>query len=49
MRICSVQDSLRLDLKMNGRDNQFMIRLMVGAPENSCIKQAGSEFPVNKY
>ena len=26
-----------------------MIRLMVGAPENSGIKQAGAAFPVNKY
>ena len=26
-----------------------MIRLMVGAPENSGIKQAGAKFPVNKY
>ena len=38
-----------LDLEGNSRDNQLMIRLMVGVPEDSCVKQAGSKFQVNKY
>ena len=39
---------LGFDLEANSRDNQLMIRLMVGALEDSCVKQAGSKFRVNK-
>ena len=38
----AVVEMLCLDLEANGEDEQIMIRLMMGAPEDSCIKQAGS-------
>ena len=46
---CGNSSCSGLGLEANSRDNQLMIRLMVGAPKDSCVKQAGSKFPVNKY
>ena len=41
-------ETLGLDLEANDGD-EFMIRLMVGALENSRVQQAGSKFSNNQY
>ena len=44
-----VMETLGLDLEANSGDDQLMIILMVGAPEDFCVKQTGSKFLVNEY
>ena len=44
-----VVEKLGLDPEANSGDDQLILRLLVGAPEDSRVRQARLKFPVNKY